>query len=220
MEPANLDEEESQTSPPFLAWVVVGINSSSITGTFLTLISSACAASLVRIVLAFKSRTGGDATCKSRSSENSCKFPNLGFCVGELVEFVIWSSVEECIGIICACVPALASLFQRLVMNKSQQKNTQSSNVRPKYMTVDDNAFDQESLYGLRSSDMQYELSAPSAARNDLAGLANAGENKWHRTVEVAKPERAREQMPGKEIKVDTKLEWRSDRLPSSEIRL
>lgn len=160
----------------------------------------ACAASLVRIALAFKSRLSSDATW-------------------DLVEFIIWSSVEECIGIICACVPTLASLFQRLAMNRSQQNGTQSGNVRPKYTTVDDNAFDQESLYGLRSSDAQYELSAPSAAKNELAVLANAGENKWQRTVEVAMPERARQQMPGKEIKVDTKLEWRSDRL-SSELRL
>ena len=99
-------------------------------------------------------------------------------------------------------------------MNRSQKKGTQSGSNRPKYKTVGNNAFDQESLHGLRSLDMQYELSATGTA------LTNAGENEWQRTVEVALPERAREQMPSKEIKVDTKLEWRSDRLPSSEMRL
>lgn len=219
MEPADFDEEESQTSPPFLTWVVVSINCPFTTEAFLKTTASACAASLVRIALAFKSRLSSDATCKTQASINMYKVPNLESCVGDLVEFIIWSSVEECIGIICACVPTLASLFQRLAMNRSQQNGTQSGNVRPKYITVDDNAFDQESVYGLRSSDAQYELSAPSAAKNELAVLANAGENKWQRTVEVAMPERARQQMPGKEIKVDTKLEWRSDRL-SSELRL
>lgn len=177
------------------------------------MIVSACAAGLVRIALAFRSGPGGDATCKSGSLQLGAKSLILISDVGDLVEFVIWSSVEECIGIICACVPTLASLLQRLAKNRSQNKSSQNGNVRPRYMNVEDNAFDQESLYGLHSSEAEYELSAPITAKTVSATLANTGENKWHRKVEVATPERARQQIPGKEIKVDTKLEWRSDRV-------
>ena len=214
MEPADFNEKESETSPPFLTWVVVSTNCSFNTRTFLTITASACAAGVVRIALAFKSDPRGDATCKSRGSTIHFQVPDL-FCVGDLVEFVIWSSVEECIGIICACVPTLASLFQRLARNRSQKKCSQNGNVRPRYMYVDDNAFDRESLHGLRSSNAQYELSASSVAKNRSAELANAGENKWQRKVEVTTPERTRLQMPGEEIKVDTKVEWRSDQLPT-----
>ena len=213
MEPANFNEEESETSPSFLTWVVVSTNCSFNTRTFLTITASACAAGVVRIALAFKSDPRGDATCKSRGSTIHFQVPDL-FGVGDLVEFVIWSSVEECIGIICACVPTLASLFQQLARNRSQKKDSENSNVRPRYTYVNDNIFDRE-LHGLRSSNAQYELSASSAAKEESAESVNAGDNQWHRKVEVTTPERIRLQIPGEEIKVDTTMEWRSDKLPT-----
>ena len=123
--------------------------------------------------------------------------------------------MEECIGIICACVPTLASLFQQLARNRSQKKDSENSNVRPRYAYVNDNIFDRESLHGLRSSNAQYELSASSAAKEESAESVNAGEIQWHRKVEVTTPERTRLQIPGEEIKVDTTMEWRSDKLPT-----
>ncbi|MCJ1375158.1 hypothetical protein MMC20_006392 [Loxospora ochrophaea] len=144
---------------------------------------------------------------------------NLRFCVGELVEFLIWSTVEQCIGIICACVPTLASTLQQLVRSGPQKKVSQNDHIRPKYRTVEGNPFDQESLRDLRGSDAQYELSTSQAAKKESSATTNTAEHNWRRTVGVNAPGIPRQKAVGNQIKVDTKLEWRSDRL-SSEIQV
>jgi hypothetical protein len=156
----------------------------------------ACACGLIRFVLILNASTSTDPTWN-------------------ITDFLVWSSAEECIGIICACIPSIASLFQLFLKRNPPSRKTNEfdtfASSRPKYLTVQDPQTDNESVHGLRGPDSQYELHDRGLADKQTSGLRTRADD-WKRTIEATHHDARHEHMPEGQIKVDTHLEWRSDK--------